>query len=82
VDIKTGRAVSMDVTSEKVGDGRRLRRLVRDAEGQEGPRRRSLRLEGELRLRRGGGDKAGHRGQERLRAEERGSQARKQAVIE
>jgi len=66
------------------GDGRRLRRLVRDAEGQgqEGPRRRSLRLEGELRLRRGGGDKAGHRGQERLRAEERGSQARKQAVIE
>jgi len=29
VDIKTGRAVSMDVTSEKVGDGRRLRRLVR-----------------------------------------------------
>lgn len=74
MDIKTGRAVSMDVTSEKVGDGRRLRRLVRDAEGQgqEGPRRRSLRLEGELRLRRGGGDKAGHRGQERLRAEERG----------
>ena len=34
VDIKTGQVVSMDVTSEKVGDGRRLRRLVGDAEGR------------------------------------------------
>jgi len=34
VDVKTGRVVSMDVTSEKVGDGRRLRRLVGDAEGR------------------------------------------------
>jgi len=29
----------MDVTSEKVGDGRRLRRLVGDAEGRVGVRR-------------------------------------------
>jgi Transposase DDE domain. len=34
VDIKTGQVVSMDVTSEKVGDGRRLRRPVGDAEGR------------------------------------------------
>ena len=34
VDMKTGQAVSMDATSEKVGDGRRLRRLVGDAERQ------------------------------------------------
>jgi hypothetical protein len=34
MDVKTGRVVSMDVTSEKVGDGRRLRRLVGDAEGR------------------------------------------------
>ena len=39
VDIKTGQVVSMDVTSEKVGDGRRLRRLVGDAEGRVGVRR-------------------------------------------
>lgn len=32
VDIKTGQVVSMDVSSEKVGDGKRLRRLVKRAE--------------------------------------------------
>ncbi|MDG7024977.1 MAG: IS5 family transposase [Nitrososphaerota archaeon] len=32
VDVKTGQVVSMDVSSEKVGDGRRLKRLVRRAE--------------------------------------------------
>jgi len=31
VDIKTGQVVSMDVSSEKVGDGKRLRRLVNRA---------------------------------------------------
>ena len=33
VDVKTGQVVSMDVSSEKVGDGRRLKRLVRRAQG-------------------------------------------------
>ena len=33
VDVKTGQAVSMDVPSEKGGDGRRLKRLARRAEG-------------------------------------------------
>ena len=33
VDVKTRQEVSMDVSSEKVGDGRRLKRLVRRAEG-------------------------------------------------
>jgi hypothetical protein len=58
VDIKTGQAVSMDATSERVGDGRRPRGPVGDAEGRVGvggPRRRRLRLEGELQLPRGGG---------------------------
>src|SRR2546428_895237 len=32
VDIRTGQVVSMDVSSEKVGDGKRLKRLVRRAE--------------------------------------------------
>ena len=32
-DVKTGQAVSMDVSSEKGGDGRRLKRLARRAEG-------------------------------------------------
>jgi Transposase DDE domain len=32
VDIKTGQVVSMDVSSEKVGDGKRLKRLVKRAE--------------------------------------------------
>ena len=32
VDTKTGQVVSMDVSSEKVGDGRRLKRLVRRAQ--------------------------------------------------
>jgi hypothetical protein len=32
VDIKTGQVVSMDASSEKVGDGKRLRRLVKRAE--------------------------------------------------
>jgi IS5 family transposase len=32
VDVKTGQVVSMDVSSEKVGDGRRLKRLVKRAE--------------------------------------------------
>ena len=31
VDIKTGQVVSMDVSSEKVGDGKRLKRLVNRA---------------------------------------------------
>jgi hypothetical protein len=38
-DIKTGQAVSMDATSERVGDGRRPRRPVGDAEGRVGVRR-------------------------------------------
>jgi len=33
VDVKTGQVVSMDVSSEKVGDGRRLKRLVKRARG-------------------------------------------------
>ena len=33
VDVKTGQVVSMDVSSERVGDGRRLKRLVRRAQG-------------------------------------------------
>jgi IS5 family transposase len=33
VDTKTGQVVSMDVSSEKVGDGRRLKRLVKRAQG-------------------------------------------------
>jgi hypothetical protein len=33
VDVKTGQTVSMDVSSEKVWDGRRLKRLARRAEG-------------------------------------------------
>ena len=32
VDVRTGQVVSMDVSSEKVGDGRRLKRLVKRAE--------------------------------------------------
>ncbi len=32
VDIRTGQVVSMEVSSEKVGDGKRLRRLVKKAE--------------------------------------------------
>ena len=32
VDVKTGQIVSMDVSSEKVSDGRRLKRLVRRAQ--------------------------------------------------
>jgi len=32
VDIRTGQVVSMDVSSEKVGDGKRLKRLVKRAE--------------------------------------------------
>jgi hypothetical protein len=32
VDVKTGQVVSMDVSSEKVGDGKRLKRLVKRAE--------------------------------------------------
>ena len=32
VDVKTGQVVSMDVSSEKVGDGRRLKRLVKRAQ--------------------------------------------------
>ncbi|MFP3209621.1 MAG: hypothetical protein RXR82_08065 [Nitrososphaeria archaeon] len=45
------------------GDGRRLRGpWGRGGEGREGPRRRRLRLEGELQLPRGGGNGAGHRG--------------------
>ena len=31
VDVKTGQVVSMDVSSEKVGDGKRLKRLVKKA---------------------------------------------------
>jgi len=41
VDIKTGQAVSMDATSEKVGDGRRPRRPVGDAKGEGGSLGRS-----------------------------------------
>ena len=33
VDVKTGQVVSMDVSSERVGDGRRLKRLVKRAQG-------------------------------------------------
>ena len=33
VDVKTGQVVSMDVSSENVSDGRRLKRLLRRAEG-------------------------------------------------
>jgi len=71
-----------------VGDGRRPRRPVGDAEGegrgQEGPRRRRLRLEGELQLPRGGGDGAGHRDRGGSGSAPRsgGSPARRQAVME
>ena len=76
VDVKTRQEVSMDVSSEKVGDGRRLKRLVRKAEEsvrvrKEGPRRRGLRLEGELQLPRQGGDQASHQGGQDLGAEVR-----------
>jgi len=52
--------------------------------GQEGPRRRRLRLEGELQLPRGGGDGADHRGRGGSGSAPRsgGSPARRQAVIE
>jgi hypothetical protein len=33
VDVKTGQVAPMDVSSEKAGDGRRLKRLVKRAEG-------------------------------------------------
>jgi len=85
VDIKTGEVVPTDATPEKVGNGRRLRRLVGDAEGRSGsggPSPTALTTEGEPQLPRGGQSQSSGSGRERPRAEERGSPARKQAVIE
>jgi hypothetical protein len=77
----------MDATSERVGNGRHLRRPVGDAEGRVGSGGSSptaLLLEGELQLPRGGGDEAGHQGRGGSGSVPRseGSPARKQAVIE
>jgi len=88
VDVKTGQVVSMDVSSEKVGDGKRLKRLVNRerenvrvgrvlADGAYDSKANFNFLAGE------GGDQASDQGQQQgFRAQEQGSRARKLAVIE
>ena len=76
VDIKTGEVVPTDATPEKVGNGRRLRRLVGDAEGRSGsggPSPTALTTEGEPQLPRGGQSQSSGSGRERPRAEEGGA---------
>ena len=70
VDVKTGQVVSMDVSSEMVGDGKRL---VRRAQGTVRVRRvlgDGAYDQGELQLPRKGGDQASHQGGQELSGEE------------
>jgi hypothetical protein len=63
----------MNVSSEKVGDGKRLKRLMRRAERNVRVRRvlaDGAYDQGQLQLPRRGGDQARHQGEEGLRSEE------------